>query len=187
MTTQHMLYVVVCGAGPAPHVGHLVNLAHQHHWQVQIIATPAGLTFLDTAALEQQTRNPIRSQYRTPGDRQRSLPADAVICAPATYNTINKWALGVSDTYALGVLAECTGLGIPTVVLPFVNTALATRQPFQHAVTALRHEGVHVLLGPGQFQPHPPGTGDTHTPTFPWALALAEAEHLSKSTTVDPA
>jgi hypothetical protein len=29
---------------------------------------------------------------------------------------INKWALGISDTYALGVLAEQTGLDVPIVV-----------------------------------------------------------------------
>jgi hypothetical protein len=36
----------------------------------------------------------------------RSPKADAIIVAPATYNTISKWAAGVSDTYALGILAE---------------------------------------------------------------------------------
>lgn len=40
-------------------------------------------------------------------DRVRSLPhADVILVAPATYNTINKWALGVTDNYALGILAE---------------------------------------------------------------------------------
>jgi flavoprotein len=38
--------------------------------------------------------------------------------APATYNTINKWAHGISDIYALGIVAEAPGLGILVVVLP---------------------------------------------------------------------
>ena len=29
--------------------------------------------------------------------------------APATYNTINKWAAGIADTYPLTQLAELTG------------------------------------------------------------------------------
>jgi hypothetical protein len=33
-------------------------------------------------------------------------PADAIAVAPATYNTINKWAAGISDTLALGILCE---------------------------------------------------------------------------------
>jgi hypothetical protein len=76
--------------------------------------------------------------------------------APATYNTICKWARGISDTYALGVLAETTGLAVPTVVLPFVNTALAARAPFRRSVDELRSEGVVILRGPGGIQPHEP-------------------------------
>jgi hypothetical protein len=75
------------------------------------------------------TGHPVRSQYAKPG-APRSLIPDAILVAPATYNTINKWALGISDTYALGVLAETTGIGVPTIVLPFVNSALARRAAF---------------------------------------------------------
>lgn len=177
---RRVLYVIVCGAGPAPDVGRLVHAAHERGWQVQIIATPAALAFIDTAALEKQTGNPVRSQYRASGENnQRSLPAaDAIIVAPATYNTINKWALGISDTYALGILAESIGLGIPVVVLPFVNSALAARVPFRHAVEALRTEGVRIILGPGEFEPHAPGTGGNRIPAFPWTLTLDEAERL---------
>jgi Flavoprotein len=61
--------------------------------------------------------------------RARSQIPDAIIVAPASYNTINKWALGISDTCALGVLAETTGLDVPIVVLPFVNSRLAGCEP----------------------------------------------------------
>jgi phosphopantothenoylcysteine synthetase/decarboxylase len=121
-----VLSVIICGAGPASQVS---QLAQEHGWTVQAIATSAALDFLDTAALEAQTGNPVRSQYRKPGD-SRSRPSDAIIVAPATCNTINKWAQGIRDTYALGVLAEITGMNVPTVVLPFVNSALAAREPF---------------------------------------------------------
>ncbi|MBA9004476.1 phosphopantothenoylcysteine synthetase/decarboxylase [Actinomadura cellulosilytica] len=122
---RRVLYVIVCAAGPAGDVGKLVTLAHQRGWDVQIIATPAALDFIDTAALEAQTGHPVRSDYRKPGE-PRSPKADAIIVAPATYNTINKWANGIADTYALGILAEAPNLGIPVVVLPFVNTALVS-------------------------------------------------------------
>jgi hypothetical protein len=121
-----VLTVIVCGAGPASAVGTLVMLAHDRGWTVQVITTPAALDFLDQAAVAKQTGNPVRSQYRKPGE-PRSRQADAIIVAPATYNTINKWAHGISDTYALGILAETTGLAVPIVVLPFVNSAFASR------------------------------------------------------------
>jgi Flavoprotein len=174
-----VLNIIVCGAGPASEVGRPVELAQQRAWDVQLIATPAALGFIDIPRLEAQTGSPVRSQYRTPGE-SRSSKADAIIVAPATYNTINKWAAGVSDTYALGILAEAPGLKIPTVVLPFVNSALAGRRTFRRSVQELRGEGVRILLGPGGFEPHAPGTGGERIDTFPWATALDEVERLNQ-------
>jgi hypothetical protein len=62
--------------------------------------------------------------------------------------------------------------------LPFVNSALASGPPFQDSITKLRAEGVRILLGPGQFEPHPPGTGGEHIDTYPWALVLTELHQL---------
>jgi phosphopantothenoylcysteine synthetase/decarboxylase len=146
-------------------------------YSVPVVATPAALDFFDRAAIEVQTGNPVRSQYRKPGEPRSSM-ADAIIVAPATYNTINKWAQGISDTYALGVLAETTGLRVPLVVLPFVNSALASRRPFQRSVKALRDEGVDILIGPGGVEPHPPHTGGGLIDCYPWHLALDKAGRL---------
>jgi phosphopantothenoylcysteine synthetase/decarboxylase len=172
-----VLSVIVCGAGPATAIGTLVKLARDRGWTVQVIATPAALDFFDQAAVEEQAGNPVRSQYSTPGAPRSQIP-DAIIVAPATYNTINKWALGISDTYALCVLAEITALGVPIVVLPFVNSALASRPPFRRSIEALRAEGVRILLGPGGVEPHPPRTGGNLIDSYPWHLALDETDHL---------
>ncbi|MFI7146979.1 flavoprotein [Nonomuraea sp. NPDC050022] len=166
-----VLYIIVCAAGPAPDVGRLVTLAQDQGWTVQIIATPPALDFIDIPELEKQTGRPVRSQYRKP-DEPKSPRADAIIIAPATYNTINKFAQGIADTYALGLLSEAPGLGIPVVILPFVNSALASRIPFRSSIAQLRAEGVRVLLGPGQFEPHPPSSGGERIDSYPWALAL---------------
>jgi hypothetical protein len=146
-------------------------------WTVQVIATPAALEFFDQATIEQLTGSPVRSQSSKPGSPRSRIP-DAIIVAPATYNTVNKWAQGTSDTYALGILAEMTGMDTPIVVLPFVNSALANRVAFRRSVETLRSEGVHVILGPGGFEPHPPRTGAGRTEAFPWHLALDEADRL---------
>lgn len=74
-----------------------------------------------------------------------------------------------------GVLAEAIGRGVPVVILPFVNRALADRAPIRRAAQSLRDQGVRVLLGPGEWTPHPPGTGDKRIATFPWAAALHAA------------
>ena len=116
LTSDPVLYVIVCGAGPAGQVTRLISDARARGWDPYIIATPAALDFLDTRELEAQTGHSVRSEYRKPGqaDGGRSLPkAHAIIVAPATYNTINKCANGISDNFALGILAEAVGLRIP--------------------------------------------------------------------------
>ncbi|NUP00176.1 MAG: flavoprotein [Nonomuraea sp.] len=171
-----ILHVVVCAAGPAGDVGRLVGLAQAEGWTVQIVATPSALDFVDVSELERQTGRPVRSRYRKPYE-PRPPRADAIIVAPATYNTINKFAAGIADTYALGLLAEAPGLGIPVVVLPFVNSALAARAPFLRSVEELRSEGVRVLFGPGQFEPHEPSASDAND-TYAWERALAALRPL---------
>lgn len=182
---RRVLSVIVCGAGPAAAIGTLVKIAHERGWTVQVVATPAALEFFDTAAIERQTGNPVRSQYRKPGSPRSAIP-DAIIVAPATYNTVNKWAQGISDTYALGILAETTALNVPIIVLPFVNAALASRPPFRRSVEALRAEGVRILLGPGGIEPHPPHTGGSLIDSYPWHLALDEADRLLRPASANP-
>lgn len=176
-TGRRVLTAAVCGAGPASDVSNLVQLAQERGWRVGIIATPAALPFLDVPKLEALTGDQVRSEYRAPGEGgARSLPdAEAIVVAPATYNTICKLALGISDTYALGTLAEAVGRGIRVAVLPFVNSALAGRRPFMQAVEVLRSEGVRVLSAADGWTPHAPGAGDEHVASFPWAAALDAA------------
>lgn len=178
-TYHPVLYVVVCGAGPAGDVTTLLRAARTEGWDTYVTATPAGLPFLDVPAIEALTGHPVRSAHRAPGTpREPRPPAHAVIVAPATSNTINKLACGISDTYALDMLSECIGASVPVIVLPFVNTAYAARAPFQTAVAALRDEGVHVLLGKGGFEPHPAGSGGHWTAEFPWLTALTYASRV---------
>jgi phosphopantothenoylcysteine synthetase/decarboxylase len=174
------LTVIVCGAGPADRVGELVDLAQADGWTVQLVATAAAVPMLNLSELEDLTGAPIRTDYgQRRNEGRRSSAADGLIIAPATYNTINKLALGINDTYPLNVAAEAIGRRTPVIIVPFVNTALAARRPFITAVEQLRSEGVRVLLGAGEWTPHPPGTGTEHSARFPWHKA---ADALKTST-----
>jgi hypothetical protein len=174
------MFLVVCGAGPAPQVSTLISLAQADGWIVRVVATPAALEFIDAGALETETGSPVRSNYATKGQsRVSSRNADAINVAPTTFNTINKLALGINDTYALNIVAEAVGQGTPVTILPFVNSALAARRPFIQAVENLRSEGVEILLGPNQWTPHPPGTGGQRIADFPWRLAVDAANRSS--------
>ncbi|MGC0417532.1 flavoprotein [Embleya sp. AB8] len=179
---SRVLYLVVCAAGPAPHVGTLIRDAIERGRDVCTIATPAAESggFVDPAAIEAATGRPLRHRYRRADEPGRWPKADAVAVAPMTMNTVTKWADGHADTYALGILTEAIGLELPIAALPFWNAAQAAHPSVDRAITTLRTCGVQVLYGKPHFTPHPPGTGATRIPTYPWHHIL---DNLADRTT----
>jgi phosphopantothenoylcysteine synthetase/decarboxylase len=171
--TRPVLYVIACGAYPAGQLPALVSFAQRQGWDVCVIATPDGAKFLDAGHLAGQTRHPVRSQYKHPDEPDVLPPADAFAIAPATFNTINKLAQGISDTLALGLLNEGIGLGLPIVAVPWPNAALAGHPVFQRSVAVLREWGITVILDPARL----PGAGEEPA-VFPWEELRAELTNL---------
>jgi hypothetical protein len=48
------------------------------------------MKFLDASRLEELTRHAVRSEYKRPEEPDVLPPPDALVVAPATFNTINK-------------------------------------------------------------------------------------------------
>jgi hypothetical protein len=168
-----VLYAIVCGSPVARHVGRLVALAHRAGWEVAVVTTPEGEKFIDGSALSEQTGHPVRSQFKHPADPDVLPAADAIVVAPATVNTVNKWACGIADTLALGLLIEGHGLGLPIVAMPYTNTAMAAHPAFRESLGRLRSWGVRVLFGDDVMALPPPGAGSRFAVHFPWQLPLA--------------
>jgi phosphopantothenoylcysteine synthetase/decarboxylase len=172
----NVVYLIVCGAGPAMRAVDFVKAASGPGWDCHVIATPTGATFADLPGLEAASGHPVITEHRKPGTPRRDRPAaDAVVVAPATANTICKLAAGIADTYALDVASESVGLGIPTLVVPFANSALARRAPFKRATAALIKEGVTFL----EMPQHEPRHGAHIAERFPWNQAMTKAAELA--------
>ncbi|GGX87971.1 flavoprotein [Streptomyces minutiscleroticus] len=154
------LYLVVCAAGVAEDVGAAAGLAQERGWRVGVFATPLATRFFDVAAMEERTGRPVRSAWRAPGDPRPFPDPDAVLVAPATFNTVNKWAAGIADTLALGTLCEAHGRGVPIAVLPCVNPELAAHPAYRESLERLRGMGV-------RFAGHDGGRDG-----FPWGKGL---------------
>lgn len=148
MEPNGVLYVVACAAPAAADLHSLVRLAQTAGWTVHAVTTPMGERFVDVPELECLTGDRVRSSYRMPGEPKGLPPADAVIVAPATFNTINKWANGISDTFAVGLLCEVMGFDVPILVVPMLKTALARHTAFGRNVEALRDMGVRIMFDP---------------------------------------
>jgi phosphopantothenoylcysteine synthetase/decarboxylase len=176
MTDQPVVYVIACAAPPARHIGTLVDLVRERGWTACVLSTPSARRFLDIPDLEARTGYPVRSDYKEPGTPDVLPPPDAIIVAPITVNTLNKWAAGICDTLPLGLLVEAIGLKLPTVALPFTNRAHAAHPAFVENVAKLRSWGVTVLFGPEVYELHEPGTGSQFLDRYPWHLTVEEIE-----------
>jgi phosphopantothenoylcysteine decarboxylase len=182
-----VLYVLVCGSPMARDVGILVDLAQCDGWEVCVVTTPDGRKFVDVAALQDQTGHPVRTDYKSPGEPDLLPPADAMIVAPATVNTVNKWAAGITDTLVLGLLVEGYGYGVPTAVVPYTNKVMARHPTLKESLTKLRDWGVHVLYGDEVYRLGGPGQTDRFRGQFPWRRALqAVSSPIISTSRVEP-
>lgn len=140
-----VVYLIVCAAPPAQAIGELVHLLQEQSWTVCVIATPRAAGWIDSARLAEQTGYPVRHDYKRPDDPDTLPLADAILVVPATFNTINKWVAGISDTFALGLLNEALGLKLPIVLVPYAKPTLAAHPVFGRNLRTLSDWDVTVL------------------------------------------
>jgi phosphopantothenoylcysteine synthetase/decarboxylase len=141
-----LTYIVVCAAPPAARVEEFVTVGRRRGWELAVVASPDALPFVDVDGLERATGFPVRSRWRRP-DEPSSVPdADAVVVAPATFNTLNKWVAGIADTVASATVSEYLGRSVPMVVAPCVNPDLSRHPTFRRNLRVLGEWGVSVLF-----------------------------------------
>jgi hypothetical protein len=159
-----VLYIVAGGAEPVVRVSVLLTAAQRRGWDTCLVLTPTAARWLadDLAGLAELTGHPVRSDYKLPGEADVLPPADAMLVAPATFNMINQWAAGLSETLALGLINEALGLGIPLVTVPWINGPLSRHPALTASYARLREAGVQVL----ELEPGPEGH------EIPWEQVL---------------
>lgn len=171
-----VLYVIACGGRPAGELPDLVTALQAEGWTVCVVTTPSEQTFVDADRLAKLTGYPVRQDYKRPEEPDALPLADAMAVVPATFNTINKWAGGISDTLALGLLNEAVCLELPLVAVPWPNVALARHPVFPLSVERLTSWGISVLLDPARLPQ--PFSGAPGAVTFPWAELKVELARL---------
>ena len=141
-----LLYLIVCAAPPANHIVDSIAGLHEVGWEVCAVTTPAAIAWTDTERLQAATGHPVRTVFRSPDEPEFQPRGDAVLVAPATFNTINSCAAGINDTLALGLINEALGNGsVPIALVPWVNTALSDHPAYRPNLARLRAAGAHVV------------------------------------------
>ncbi len=172
MKPNKTLYVITCATLIARHIETFVRKSQEKGWDPWVIGTPNSRGFLDVANIEQLTGHEVEFEYRNPDAPRKRPQADAVAVVGASFNTVNKWALGIADNLALSLLSESVSYSVPVVLLPFINEAMSKHPSLDASVAALRRLGITVIFGQGINEPHPPHTAKTRVGSYPWGLAL---------------
>ena len=142
-------------ASPAGHVALVVTAAplarRTRHAYDLLRSAGWAVTICPTADADGWIVDPPDQDYLS-----GRIRPDAVICCPATFNTLNKWAAGINDSPALGVLNDAVGLGTPLLAVPMVGERLGRHPVWPATLTFLTAAGVD-LLDPvtGRPNPHP--------------------------------
>lgn len=156
------LTVVVCGAPLTSRTPDLLVALLAEGWRPTVVATAAAQAWLDFDEVERLVGERPRVDYRSPSQPKRGGVPAAVLVCPATFNTINKAAAGLADTYPLGVVCEALGTGIPLVVVPMVSNKLWGHPAWAGSLTVLGSAGtvfVDIQTGEPEASPTMSGTG----------------------------
>jgi phosphopantothenoylcysteine synthetase/decarboxylase len=160
--------LILTGAPLTERGADLASALVEFGWQVRVVATQAALPWVDVDAITRASGVPPRVEARDPSQPKSPRP-DAVVIAPATFNTINKLAAGIADTYAHSTACEAIGAGATVVVVPMVNTLLWGHPALAGSLRFLEAAGVRLVdvqTGKSELQPVASGTGDAVVARF---------------------
>lgn len=168
-----VLYLIACAAGPTQHIDDGVRAAQAAGWDTCLVLTPSAARWWEgrMGELEELTGHPVRSRYKLPWEKDALPKADAMLVAPMSCTSLNKWGAGIADTLAIGLVSEGVHMGVPVAAMPYFNRAQGAQPAVARSVAALREQGVLMLDGPDGYQAHPPKQGNPSA--FPWEKAVA--------------
>ena len=138
----NVLYLVGCACPPVLEAERLVRALQGRGWDVVVTLTPAAAEWVDLGGLEKASGHVVRSRFRRPDEVDDVPLGNALLVAPASFNTLNKWAAGINDTLALGLLNEALGRSVPAWGVPWVNEALRQHPAYASSLARLDAAGV---------------------------------------------
>lgn len=101
--------------------------------------------------------------------------ADAVLAAPLTFNSLNKWAAGFADNVAVGILCELLGAGVPIIAATCVKDLLRKHRAYGESLKRLADAGVR-FIDPDSVTCR----ADNGLAAFDWDTVLHEFERAAE-------
>ena len=124
----------------------LIRRLREEDASVTVIMTEAAKEFITPLSLEIASQEKVHSDLFSNPPSHITLPANAdiMVIAPATANTIAKFARGIADNLLTTCLLSFTG---KTVIAPSMNWRMYENPVFQENLQILRSRGI-IQIGP---------------------------------------
>lgn len=170
----------VCGGIAAYKSAALVRLLIKAGAEVRVIMTPSAREFVGTVTFATLSKHPVVTDFIAGADGkwnnhvEYGLWADIIIVAPATANTIARYAHGICDNFLLATLlsARC-----PVVFAPAMDLDMWKHSATQRNIELLRASGAHIIApADGELASGLSGTGRMEEPDAIFNY-LAELSH----------
>jgi len=140
-----VVYLMVSGTTTAARCPEILRgLLDLGYKTVIAIPTPNASRVLAPREMADVPGVQVVESYFDLGIRPRP-PRGVVLFAPASFNSLNKLALGISDNLALAVTAEAIGRGTPVLVGPSLNQPLLDHPQAQASLKLLPSWGVTIV------------------------------------------
>lgn len=144
-TPRRVAYLIAFSAPPVLQLDNFVRSLLSDGWDPYVILSPTAAIWVDVELLARASGHPVRVEPRLPHEQDPLPPADTVIAAPITFNSLNKCAMGISDTLALGLLNESLGLEVDVTIAPCVKAALRHHPAYEQSIRILTGAGAKCL------------------------------------------
>lgn len=175
-TQPSALTLIVSAAPLAERAADIAGAFVANGWSVRVVLTPSASSWVDAPSITATTGTEPTSTQRLPGrPAQPEFATGSVLVAPLTFNSLNKWALGIADNYALGILCEALALGLPVVAIPVIGRRFWDHPATSKSLELLISQGVSlvdIVGGDNDIHPLPSGSGPSLAAAFDPATLL---------------
>ena len=138
----------ITGSIAAYKSAYIISKLVQTGCNVKVVASESALKFIGTATLEGLSGNPVYTDAFSPAQVMSHIHlvqwADVTVLAPATANTINKLANGISDSL-LTSLFLAHDWSKPYLIAPAMNSKMYSHPATQESINKLSGWGVTIL------------------------------------------
>lgn len=122
----------------------LVHELQRHGYEVECFMTEAAADIITPLSMEFATKNPVVTKITGYVEHVTRAQADLILVAPATANTISKFAYKIADTTVTTLLLTASGYDTPILIVPSMHISMY--EAISENVQKIKNDNDHVYF-----------------------------------------